>query len=149
MSIQQLAKDALVHIIEGSDGKRWLDTATPMWVQELLERWGNVPDAFGLRVTSESLTLIGLSPDDAPFDELYHYIRTDTLHPALMKYLGSDVRRIAYFDNAVIMAMPSYHGLVDGIMRAQRLEIKEIYQTLLYRLRGLESANSVTTYFAA
>ena len=125
---------------DGSEYTRVKD-GSPAWVTELVRKAHGddfLPDDWRYETIRSALAFIG---DDAtdPENESHEFADTqvDAYTSNLLAWLGSNLLRLGYVDDAVAEYGGEPGGIADQIMLGQYAEAREIYELTLSALQDL------------
>lgn len=142
MTVQELASEAYscfetAKRPDGSEFTRVKD-GSPEWVTDLVYKAHGgdfLPDDWRYATIRSALAFIG---DDAtdPEDEagVFAYTQVDVYTSNLLAWLGSNLKRLAYVDEAVSEYGGEPGGIADQIMLGQYAEAREVYELTLQAL---------------
>ncbi len=128
---------------EGEEYFRLSDDAPEELESLVQEAHGDfLPDDWRYRLIWEALiSLEEAEPEDEPLEDLYQWIEADTYTSDLLKWFGSNSRRIAYVDEARDhFGCENFESVIDEIRVGQEREKHKVFFEVLNGLRDIVKA---------
>ena len=128
------AKTRKAESITGEETYYVLKDGAPEWVRGLVREADALSDEYRYEYITDALESLAAA-DDADLDDLSQYIKPDPYMGALLRWLGSDLARIQYVDDAVAEGGHG-EGIIYDTGTGQVAEKQEVFESVLQSLRA-------------